>query len=62
MNLSLHLRQSLCVYTGRKVSGSMVLAEVDIATFVGLWDDECLMVLPVSISLYFLKKNSHSHV
>lgn len=50
MNVSHHL----CGQAG----GSMVLAEVDTATFVGLWGDECLMVLAVCISLHFLKKNT----
>lgn len=55
MNVSHHL----CGQAG----GSMVLAEVDTATFVGLWGDECLMVLAVCISLYFFKKKySHYHV
>lgn len=57
MIISHYLRQSL-YYTGRQVSGYIVLAEANTATFVGLWDDEGVMALAVFIYLCFLRKNT----
>lgn len=69
MNITDYLRQSL-YYTGRQVSGYLVLAEADTATFVGLWGDKGVVVLAAPIYLCFLKKintatimsNMYAHV